>query len=154
MSRRRAMFMNGQEDDEMKEWKLLTEYVNDGTSGENTFTLPYAVSEVMIMVEYNGNVGLTGAWEILSINGSIRYGIINAVPNVSGGKQLFKIIKMPFGFELTGTKSVTPTFVGSSNGIYYNFILSNDEGIEKISFGSDAGKGASSKDVIWKIYYR
>ena len=65
MSRRRTMLMNGQEDDEMKEWKLLTEYVNDGTSGENTFTFPYAVSEVMIMVEYNGNVGLTTAWEII-----------------------------------------------------------------------------------------
>ena len=154
MSRRRAMFMNGQEDDEMKEWQLLTEHVNDGTSGENTFAFPYAVSEVMIMVEYNGNVGLTSAWEIISVNGGIRYGIINFAPASSGGRQLFKIIKMPFGFELTGTKSATPTFAGSSNGIYYNFMPSNDEGIEKISFGSDAGKGASSKDVIWKIYYR
>ena len=137
----------------MKEWKLLTEYVNDGTSGENTFTLPY-VSEVMIMVEYNGNVGLTNAWEIISVNGGARYGILNSAPASSSGKQLFKIIKMPFGFEFTGTKSVTPTFAGASNGIFYNFIPSNDEGIEKISFGSDAGKGASSKDVIWKIYYR
>ena len=146
--------MNGQEENEMKEWQLLTEYVNDGASGENTFVFPYVVSEVMIMVEYNENVGLTGAWEIISVNGSTRYGILNSSPAVSGGKQLFKIIKMPFGFELTGTKSVAPTFIGASNGIFYNFISSNDEGIEKISFGSDAGKGASSKDVIWKIYYR
>lgn len=108
----------------------------------------------MIMVEYNENVGLTGAWETISVNGSARYGILNSSPAVSGGKQLFKIIKMPFGFELTGTKSVAPTFIGASNGIFYNFISSNDEGIEKISFGSDTGKGASSKDVIWKIYYR
>lgn len=154
MSRRRTMFMNGQEENEVREWQLLTEHVNDGTSGENTFAFPYAVSEVMIMVEYNGNVGLTSAWEIISVNGGARYGIINFALASSGGRQLFKIIKMPFGFELTGTKSVTPTFTGSSNGISYNFMPSNDEGIEKISFGSDAGKGASSKDVIWKIYYR
>lgn len=154
MNRRRMMFMNGQEENEVKEWQLLTEYVNDGASGENTFTLPHVVSEVMIMVEYNGNVGLTNAWEIISVNGGARYGIQNSAPAVSGGKQLFKIIKMPFGFEITGTRSVVPTFAGASNGIFYNFIFSNDEGIEKISFGSDAGRGASSKDVIWKIYYR
>lgn len=152
MERRRTL---GSEVAEMgKEWQLLTEYVNDGASGENTFTLPYVVSEVMIMVEYNGNVGLASAWEIISVNGGPRYGILNSAPAVSGGKQLFKIIKMPFGFELTGTRSVVPTFAGSYNGIFYNFMSSNDEGIEKISFGSDTGKGASSKDVIWKIYYR
>ena len=152
MERRRTL---GSEVAEMgKEWQLLTEYVNDGASGENTFALPYVVSEVMIMVEYNGNVKLTGAWEIITVNGSLRCGILNSAPAVSGGKQLFKIMKMPFGFELTGTRSVVPTFLGASNGIFYNFISSNDEGIEKISFGSDAGKGASSKDVIWKIYYR
>lgn len=152
MERRRTL---GSEVAEMgKEWQLLTEYVNDGASGENTFALPYVVSEVMIMVEYNGNVGLTSAWEIISVNGGLRYGIQNSAPAVSGGKQLFKIMKMPFGFELTGTRSVVPTFPGASNGIFYNFISSNDEGIEKISFGSDTGKGASSKDVIWKIYYR
>ena len=154
MSRRRTMLMNGQEENEMKEWQLLTEHVNDGTSGENTFAFPYAVSEVMIMVEYNGNVGLTSAWEIIAVNGGARYGILNYSPAASGGKQLFKIIKMPFGFELTGTKPTVPTFSGANNGISYNFVSSNDEGIEKISFGSDAGKGASSKDVIWKIYYR
>ena len=50
MERRRTMFMNGQEENEVREWQLLTEHVNDGASGENTFTFPYAVSEVMIMV--------------------------------------------------------------------------------------------------------
>ena len=153
MNRRRIM-LQGQEEYEVKAWELLTEYLNDGTSGENTFALPYAVNEVMIMVEYNGNVGLTNAWEIISVNGGARYGVINSAPAVSGGKQLFEIIKMPFGFKITGTRSVAPTFPGASNGISYNFISSNDEGIEKISFGSETGKGASSKDVIWKIYYR
>ena len=147
------MMARTQEVEEMKEWKLLEEYVNDGTSGEITFTLPCASDEVMILLEYNGSISLTNAWEIFSVNGSGRIGIINMAPTAPG-KQLFKIQKTPFGFMLTGTKSVAYTFVGSANGIYYNLISSNDEGIEKFSFGSDNGKAASSKDVIWKIYYR
>lgn len=137
-----------------EKWTLLEERVTDGNYGEVIFTIPKAASEVMILVEYNGNETLTSGWEIFSVNGSSRYGIINSAPKPSGGRQLLGLKKMPFGYLAWATNSFISEFARAANNLFYNLIPLQDDGIEKFTFGADKGKSVSTKDVNWKIYYK
>ena len=151
MIRRRLLSELGREEEEMC-WKKLGTIIKDGTTAEQSFVLGEEAQRIMILVSYEGSDALTGAWEILSVNSGARIGIMNSMPSVSGGLQVFEIQKTPFGFKFSGTKSTTPTFLGSNNQKYYNFIESDDTGISSFSFGSDAGKGASSNGGEWAVY--
>lgn len=137
-----------------EEWTILEERVTDGSYGEVSFTIPKAASEVMILVEYNGNETLTSGWEIFSVNGSSRCGITNSAPKPSGGRQLLGLKKIPFGYLAWATNSSKGEFAGAANNIYYNLITLQDGGIEKFTFGADKGKSVSTKGVCWKIYYK
>lgn len=148
------MTMAGMEENELKEWKLLEIVENDGTTAEKMFLLPETAEEVVIFLKYDGTDTITQAWEIISVNRGNRLGILNSAPSVSGGMQVFKIIKTPFGFELRGTQPVKYDFASNEFREYYRFLKSDDVGINSFTFGSDTGKGASAKGVLWEIYYR
>lgn len=137
-----------------KEWTLLEERVTDGSYGEVSFAMPKSASEVMILVEYNGSETLSNGWEIFSVNGSSRYGIANSAPTISGGRQLFGLKKIPFGYLAWATRPFKGEFAGATNTLSYNLILLQDDGIEKFSFGADKGRSVSSNGVSWKIYYK
>lgn len=154
LMRRRLLNMIGMEDEEVREWKLLEIVENDGTTAEKMFLLPETAEEVVIFLKYDGTDTITAAWDIISVNRGKRLGILNSAPSVSGGIQVFKIIKTPFGFELRGTQPVKYDFASSEFREYYKFSKSDDVGINSFTFGSDTGKGASANGVSWEIYYR
>lgn len=146
--------MVGMEEDEVKEWKLLEIVENDGTTSEKMFSLPETAEEVVIFLKYDGTDTITDAWETITVNGGNRVGLLNSSPSTSGGMQVFKIIKMPFGFEIRGTRSAKYDFASSEYREYYKFSKSDDVGINSFAFGSDTGKGASANGVSWEIYYK
>lgn len=152
MERRRILESEGTNVSE--EWTILEERVTDGSYGEVSFAMPKVASEVMILVEYSGSETLLSGWEVFSVNGSSRYGIINSAPKTSGGRQLLGLKKIPFGYLAWATNPYKGEFAGAASNLYYNLISLQDGGIEKFTFGSDKGKSVSGNGVSWKIYYK